>query len=401
VSEKRTPAAGVRRYEALDSLRGVCACFVVLFHLRPHLGPTAVINHLAIVRNADQFVDFFFVLSGFVIAASYGAKLKAGFSLRAYMILRLGRIYPLHLVMLLAFVGLETGMLLLDFPGMGGRERFTGLRSLPYLAANLLLVQIFVPGAPASWNGPSWSIAAEIWTYALTAIGLSLLKQRFRLVLAAIVILVPLGYFLLDAGAMAGPGRLLFRCLFGFSIGMLAFDLHAYWSGGIGRAGATLAEAAALLASAAAIIWFGAGPFPFVSPFLFGLTILVLAREEGAASNLLMRAPMRCLGRWSYSIYMVHFLILTLVFSGFAPLGAWLGVPLITTAIVAGQPTRVIEAGGIVPDLAALASLALVIAVAASTYRLVELPFRNVSRRLAERVARRPLAAAERVAPTM
>ena len=46
------------------------------------------------------WVDFFFVLSGFVIAASCGERLASGFAVRRFMLLRLGRIYPLHITML-------------------------------------------------------------------------------------------------------------------------------------------------------------------------------------------------------------------------------------------------------------------------------------------------------------
>ena len=65
------------RYAALDALRGICATMVVLYHIRPTGWLTA--NPLA--THAWLFVDFFFVLSGFVIAASYRGRLSEGFSL--------------------------------------------------------------------------------------------------------------------------------------------------------------------------------------------------------------------------------------------------------------------------------------------------------------------------------
>lgn len=65
------------RFAVLDSWRGLAACMVALFHLR-------VPSHLdgaALVRNASLFVDFFFVLSGFVITASYAQRLAGGFGI--------------------------------------------------------------------------------------------------------------------------------------------------------------------------------------------------------------------------------------------------------------------------------------------------------------------------------
>ncbi|MEA3015011.1 MAG: hypothetical protein QOD42_3556 [Sphingomonadales bacterium] len=104
---------------------------------------------------------------------------------------------------------------------------------------------------------------------------------------------------------------------------------------------------------------------------------------------------------WSYSIYMVHLPVITL-FLHFLPVaGRWLGVELIAGGTWQGAPIRLIGGGGAVPDLLVLACLALVVATASVTYRLVELPFRNGSRRWAERIARSRLDATEQVAPTI
>ena len=92
-----------RRYEALDSWRGLCACMVALFHFNVF----SHIQHAGIVRNAYLFVDFFFVLSGFVIAANYQARLMDGFGAGRFLFLRLGRIYPLHLVTMLLFIPID------------------------------------------------------------------------------------------------------------------------------------------------------------------------------------------------------------------------------------------------------------------------------------------------------
>ena len=52
------------RFVALDSWRGVCALLVALFHV-PIIG---VVRQLTLISNGYLFVDFFFVLWGFVIA---------------------------------------------------------------------------------------------------------------------------------------------------------------------------------------------------------------------------------------------------------------------------------------------------------------------------------------------
>jgi peptidoglycan/LPS O-acetylase OafA/YrhL len=65
------PEPAVERFENLDALRGTCALLVALFHLPAN----GLLASNALVRHAYLFVDYFFVLSGFVIAFSYGDRL--------------------------------------------------------------------------------------------------------------------------------------------------------------------------------------------------------------------------------------------------------------------------------------------------------------------------------------
>ena len=98
-----TPAAVSRlpdggRFVALDSWRGLAALGVAAYHLEGG----GILFDGPPITNMNSFVDFFFVLSGFVLAAAYGERLVQRFPIGRYMLLRLGRVYPLHLVMVLA-----------------------------------------------------------------------------------------------------------------------------------------------------------------------------------------------------------------------------------------------------------------------------------------------------------
>lgn len=62
------------RFDALDGWRGIAALMVSLFHFNAY-------HHFVaspFIRNAHLYVDFFFVLSGFVIAHAYADKLTGG-----------------------------------------------------------------------------------------------------------------------------------------------------------------------------------------------------------------------------------------------------------------------------------------------------------------------------------
>ena len=55
-----------RRFVAIDSLRGICAIIVAVYHFSSN----SILAALPFIKNGFLFVDFFFVLSGFVIASS-------------------------------------------------------------------------------------------------------------------------------------------------------------------------------------------------------------------------------------------------------------------------------------------------------------------------------------------
>ena len=80
------------RFVALDSWRGIAALAVAF----RHINGTAPFLNGQFHGNLRLAVDFFFVLSGFVIAMSYGERLAQGFSFLRFMVLRWGRVWPLH-----------------------------------------------------------------------------------------------------------------------------------------------------------------------------------------------------------------------------------------------------------------------------------------------------------------
>src|SRR5262249_28829215 len=85
------------RYIALDGWRGICAIGVALHHF-PQI---FLFSNAPLFRSGWLFVDFFFVLSGFVITHAYGGKLRSASSTLEFMTRRFFRLYPLHLFILI------------------------------------------------------------------------------------------------------------------------------------------------------------------------------------------------------------------------------------------------------------------------------------------------------------
>ena len=122
----------VKRFHALDSLRGICAIAVVLYH--NHL--VGSITEWTFFSNADLFVEFFFVLSGFVMAHAYGSKRQLDLS--HFLVSRTFRLLPLHAFMLAVFIALEVLKFAAYKQGFGFNQMpFTGAYAPSQILPNL------------------------------------------------------------------------------------------------------------------------------------------------------------------------------------------------------------------------------------------------------------------------
>lgn len=365
-----------RRFVALDSLRGVAACLVVLLHL----GSNGLLTGSVLVTHGWLAVDFFFVLSGFVIAANYGDRLGQGYPLGKYMWLRLGRVWPLHLAVLLAAVALEAGSLFVDVQALTGREPFAGTHSPRDLLLSAFLLQIWQGEGGNGWNVQSWSISGEVFLYALFGLGWCL-GRRACLALAVIV------------AAAAGAIELLewdlndyvVRALLGFALGALVWEVHRHRAASPASGpAATSLEALVIALCVLALLFYPRVNLAFCD-LAFALAVLVFARDAGWLSRVLARPFPVLLGTVSYSIYMIHPLVVGRIFDALELYGRWSGQALVVHED--GAPRLV--AGPWASDLIALASLAAVIVVALASYRWIEAPARNASRRLVGLLPRR------------
>ncbi len=380
-------AAVTRHFVALDSLRGIAALMVALYHFHAR-GP---LDGAAVLRNAWLFVDFFFVLSGFVIAANYRERLAQGFGVLRFMVLRFGRLYPLHLVMLAAFVATEA-LLALAGAGLGGSGRtpFTGQTAPEAIVTNLLLVQKIGFHTGLTWNGVAWSVSTEFWTYIVYAAAVALAGPRR---------LLPLLAMLLAGAAIVGlylawPGEWLRfvdlgRCIQGFATGALVHHLFARGvlrmpEASITPALATVAEVAAASLAVAFVINAATLPVHILTPLAFAPAVLVFALDRGWISRLLAIRPLVYLGLLSYSIYLTHPFVQSRIMLPVAVmLQRHLPVELVTMATVDGTSTPVWGTGYWQGAAATAVMLLLVVAASATAYRLVEAPGRAVARAFA------------------
>lgn len=378
------------RFAVLDSFRGLCALLVALFHF-----PTSsAISQNAFVGASYLFVDFFFVLSGFVIAGSYADRLSRQKEVARFALVRFGRLYPLHLFMLAAYAVFEALRLVLPSVNDGGDAPFTGAFDLRSLFANLFLLQGMGVENGLTWNGPSWSISAEFFSYLVFA-G-AVFGRRAWLWLAAAALIAPLFLLTFSTTHMDVSYDFGFiRCLYGFSLGALLslFRHDAITSArrtlasGRSRAAWTLAEIAMMVAIVLFVTLAGENDLGIVAPVIFALALYLFAHEGGWISAFLRNRAMLMIGALSYSIYMVHLFVQGRMINAAGILERIFHVDLVGTLMLRGEP-----ATGFGPQspwiglAAALAMLVLVIVASWFTWRFVEMPALGWFRRMAKRL---------------
>jgi peptidoglycan/LPS O-acetylase OafA/YrhL len=357
------------RFIALDSLRGLVALAIVFFHM----GDFGWIAGLTPLRSGWMLVELFFVLSGFVIAASYGARLAQGYPRWRFMLIRFGRVYPLHIITVALFVALE----LLVF-----RPLLHEAHPWSVLPRAVFLLDAFRTQTGDFFAPVSWAVGVELVLYAFAAA----LFGRGRWGLAIAVALAGASAWALYSGFnVVGFGRLLQRGLLAFPVGVACYWLHQRLRQVTpGPLALSVAEGALLVA----LVWILAAPrksnaWLIGFDLLFAAMVLVFARDGGIVSRALQWRPLVRLGQLSFALYMVH-LLFVIVPNRFLPrLFAATGH---ADWVRAGRHTFGYESVAPPAWLATLITLGfatLAIGTAWLAWRFIEEPARHWSRRFA------------------
>lgn len=290
----------------LQAGRGIAAVAVLLFHL--NIGVVALTG-VDVIPGASKFghrgVDFFFVLSGFIIMLAHHRDIDQPHRWSRFAYKRFARIYPVYwfysaLVLIAALVGL------------GATDRIP--ESFGDWFSTVFLLRVSDVTTPI---GPGWTLFHEMLFYA--AFSVLIISRRIGIVLMAL-------WFGACAINNAFPEPNVYTpyttAITGLNLDFL-FGMAAFWASRKIRT----ARLAAFVSAAGALILVAAvgfdGRSSFEVGYLYGLGFAVLI---AGLTNLERRRPidlplMTFLGNASYSIYLVHEPALTFSYYPLSMLG--------------------------------------------------------------------------------
>ena len=217
---KQVPSPGLsaaavvpEKFHSIDAVRGIAALSVVVYHWQHmyDLPGGSIATRLdftarplywllfPLYRGGWIAVDFFFTISGFIFFWMYQSKIRdRSIGAKTFSVLRLSRLYPLHIATLLFVAAMQHGI------AKAGHPPFIyAANDAKHFVLNLFFAQTWRFENVHSFNGPSWSVSIEVFLYALFFL---FLKVSPRVSPLAIVLISLLGIPFMAVDTKMGIG---------------------------------------------------------------------------------------------------------------------------------------------------------------------------------------------------
>jgi len=291
---KRIKFDPMQRIHKLDGLRGLFALFVVLFHFNINNAPSALVNNF-FVRTSYIFVDFFFILSGYVITLTYNEKINSGKAFYQFLLKRFIRLYPLLLFSTLMYWYLVHPI-------------FNELNIKLALDTLLLTNSTPILGSEIGMNYPSWSISSEMISYIAFGICSLIAIHKKKTYLISVITIVCFGLLAYQQNYFQTGSFGFIRGLACFNLGYIIYVL-ANKNINISKYYEWLIPIAVILITF--LLYHSSSInttlnllIQFLIPIVFACSIFILIKTNGVISKLLATSPLQFLGKISYSVYL-------------------------------------------------------------------------------------------------
>ena len=314
-------------YELLDGLRGVAALLVICYHIFEGFATSPLDQHF---NHGYMAVDFFFILSGFVIGYAYDDRWKTTLTLKGFLKRRLIRLHPM--VIMGALLGAVSYCIQGSVKWDGTQVPFTMV--LIALLLNLFLLPV-VPGTGADvrgnnemypLNGPSWSLFFEYIGNIIYALFIRKFSTR---ALTVLVIAAAAGLASFGISNLSGYGHLgvgwsmidynllggFLRLMFSFSVGLLMSRIFkpAKVKGAFWICSAVLAVLFTMPhLGGADRLWIN-GLYESVCAIMI-FPALVWLGASGKTTDKVTSTVCKFLGDISYPLYVVHYPLMYLFY---------------------------------------------------------------------------------------
>lgn len=293
-----------KHFEILDGLRGIAALAVVVFHFMEWAYTDFSKNFIA---HGFLAVDFFFCLSGFVIAYAYDDRISK-MGIMEFFKARIIRLHPL------VILGSVLGLLAFLFDPFGGHPELysTGKIVLTFLCSMLLIPLPIIEDRGFnlfSFNAPSWSLFWEYIANIIYAVVLYRIKRNLLLFLTVVAGVVLVFVANRSGNLLGGWSGLTFfdgaaRIAYSFLAGLLIYRSNWIVKNNLGFLGIAVLLILAFVMPFSKWNWVTE---PLVVIIYFPLLVAL-----GAGATLKTSFRKLCLfsGKISYPLYMTHYAVL-------------------------------------------------------------------------------------------
>ena len=304
------------RITKLDGLRGVFSLMIVFFH---YANFPNFIHHNFFLRESYLSVDFFFVLSGFVITYNYNHICNYT-EFVIYIKKRFIRLYPLLIYstsLYLIYILFANYIIKIYFTSF---DIFENSFVVPiyeilisYVNTIILISSTPISGNLIGMNRPAWSISSEMICYVSFGLISIVFSQKRKPYVILFFMFLTVCYSFLIGGYLVNG--------YGFVRGLICFNVGYYvcfFSQKKFHLNNFLEYFHLILLIIIFYVSFSLEEDSFnkqlfvlitIPPF-FGLFIITLIKTDGFLSKLLDTKPIQYLGKISYSIYLNHILFL-------------------------------------------------------------------------------------------
>ncbi len=290
-----------RRIISIQVCRGLAALLVVLAHLHGIETKYCATDHLYLFEHGALGVDLFFVISGVVIASVTAGKFGSPGNAGVFLYHRLARIFPIFWI--------YTTLTLIAHHLNNDDQAFNVLASYLLVPNHLPMVLL-----------QSWTLSYELYFYLVFFLLLLLVPERIAPWLLALwgIAVVALKLHI-GLSPHAVVQLLINPSVLEFLAGCLLF--HIYRRGRLHPSIGIALLITSLLGLAAIIVYtdpISIVDHPWQRPLIYGAfaTLFLLAAMELERTTLIRYLPiLSSIGDWSYSIYLSHALVLSVVAS--------------------------------------------------------------------------------------